>query len=144
MAENYLDEYEKHRQEQTQTARDRLKEVCKVLEPLGITLIEVEYDGCGDSGAVEQITFYCKDKEFKGNLPKTKFVSLFGGRGQEPSQVDIQETLDEVTCFLLPSGWEINDGSFGTLKINVNEKSVNLEHNSRYTEVDTTEEEIKL
>ena len=144
MAKDYLDEYEKHRQEQTKEARERLKEVCSVLEPLGITMIEVEYDGCGDSGAVEQITFYRKDKEYKGDLPEEKFESLFGGRGQGSSKVDLQEILDEVTCCLLPAGWEINDGSFGTLKINVNEKSVNLEHNSRYTEVDTTEEEIKL
>ncbi len=141
---DYLEKYEKQQEENLKQAKDRLKEVCKVLEPLGITMIEVEYDGSGDEGAVESVTFLSNGNEYKGDLSKEKFKSLFCYGKEEPPEVDIQEMLDEICCHFLPSGWENSDGAFGILKIDIKNKTLTLEHNERYTEVNTTEEEFKL
>ena len=141
---NYLDEYQKKHEEQLVKAKEQLREVCKVLEPSGITMIEVEYDGSGDEGAIESITFSCNGNEYKGELPKENFKSLFCYADEEPRNVDISEIIDEICCHFLPDGWGNDDGAFGILKIDIKNKIVNLEHNQRYTEVSTSEEEFKL
>ena len=56
----------------------------------------------------------------------------------------MKEIIDEILCQFLPGGWEINDGSYGTVQIDVKKKTVSIEHNERYTEVNSSEEEIKL
>ena len=38
---------------------------------------------------------------------------------------------------LLPAGWEIDDGSYGTIVITTATERVEIEHNKRYTEVRT-------
>ena len=40
------------------------------------------------------------------------------------------------------SGWENNDGAFGTFVFDVPARTVTLEHNERYTEVNTTSHEF--
>ena len=141
---NYLEEYQKQRAEHRKQVQNQLKEICQILEPLGITVIEAEYDGSGDSGAIEAVTFLSNGKEYKGELPKEKFKSLFNYSTEAPRDVDITDILDEVCCHFLPDGWEINEGSFGILRIDIKNKNMNVEHNSRYTEVNTWEEEFKL
>jgi len=141
---NFALEYEKRRQEELKATKEILQEVCKVLTPLGITSIDAEYDGCGDSGAVENIAYYANGQEYKGDLPKDKFASLFNYSGQESHQIGLEEIIDEICCSLLPGGWEINEGSFGTFKIDINKKTVNLEHNQRYIEHETSEEVFEL
>ncbi len=141
---NYLEEYQKQKVEHRKHARNQLKEVCQILEPLGITVIEAEYDGCGDSGAIEAITFFSNENEYKGDLPKEKYKSLFSYCSEEPRKVDITEIIDEICCHFIPDGWEINEGSFGILRIDIKNKSINIEHNSRYTEIIISEEEFKL
>jgi hypothetical protein len=141
---DYLEQYRKQQEENLKQAKDRLKEVCKVLEPLGITMIEVEYDGSGDEGSIEFITFISNGSEYKGEMPKEKFKTLFNYSGAESEDVDIREIIDQICCHFLPDGWGNGDGSFGTLKIDTKNRTATLEHNERYTEVNTTEEEFKL
>ena len=40
------------------------------------------------------------------------------------------------------SGWENNDGAYGTFVFDVPDRTITLEHNERYTEVDTTTHEF--
>jgi hypothetical protein len=141
---NYLDEYQKQQEENLKQAKDRLKEACKILEPLGITMIDVEYDGSGDEGAVESVTFSCNGSEYKGDLPKEKFESLFVYSQEKPRVVHITEVIEEICYHFLPDGWGNGDGAFGILKIDIKKKIVTIEHNQRYTEVSTSEEEFKL
>lgn len=141
---NFALEYERRRQEELKETKDRLGKVCKVIEPLGITLIEVTYDGYGDSGTVENITFFINEKEYKKDLPSVKFESLFKYPGSKAPKVDIREIVDEICCSLLPDGWQDNDGSFGTLWIDVKEKTLKLQYNERYTDYNTSEEVFDL
>ena len=107
-------------------------------------MIEVEYDGSGDEGAIESVTFFCNGKEYKEELPKEIFKSLFCYSNEEPRNVDITEIIDEICCHFLPDGWGNDDGAFGIMKIDIKNKIINLEHNQRYIEVNTSEEEFKL
>lgn len=49
-----------------------------------------------------------------------------------PEMLDIFE--DEIFA-LLPAGWEINDGSYGEIVIDIASEKITVESNERYTEV---------
>ena len=111
------------------------------LAKLGINSVLITYDGCGDSGCIESISALGADN-LEINLPersvaidmveskfdyKTKrFVSVNATRF-----VPIREAIENWCYDLLEQhfpGWEINDGSDGTIEIDVVKKTATLEH----------------
>jgi hypothetical protein len=112
--------------------------VIPLLAAAGITYVEVRFDGCGDSGAVEEIT--CLDAE--GNdrtCPDEEVVLLPGdtnpGRieGEEFRVADALEALTYLALERHHAGWENNDGACGDLVIEVAKDSFVLECHVRYT-----------
>jgi len=106
-------------------AREALGAICEQLAKLNIQLAKIHYDGYGDSGSVERVTATAGEVEIE--LP-------------EP----LSEKLAEAADCLLPFGWEINDGSFGELVIDVAARKVTREHNWRVEETEYEEEEFLL
>jgi hypothetical protein len=90
---------------QEREARERkeaevgLRTACLVLGRLGVEAVEVEFDGSGDEGF------------------------LTGVRYRPEPPAGIPEGLEHlVRTFVyreLPGGWEINEGSYGTVRIDV-------------------------
>ena len=105
--------------------RDAIAVTCDQLAELGITQVRISYDGCGDSGAVETVTAFQGEDEV--DLPKV-----------------MEETLAEAAEKLLPSGWEINDGSFGELALDVAQRKLTREHNWRVSETEYDEHEFNV
>jgi|GEM_PF-6548962 len=89
----------------------RWSALCGTLGSLGVTSVVVTYDGYSDSGTVGD--------EIRVE-PSTSHV---------PEEVldDLVELVEEW----LPGGWEINDGEFGEVTLNVAERLVGLEQNIR-------------
>jgi hypothetical protein len=83
-----------------------------------VTLIEVEYDGSGDSGQVERVIFTGPT----GPVPAS-----------EPADLVVEQYVRALLEYHQP-GWEDNEGSFGTVRINPVERSVTLEHSTRFTD----------
>jgi hypothetical protein len=103
-------------------------EVTTVLIGLGIARLEIQYDGCGDSGQIEEVSFWNIDGE------------------------DVTPSLDKRTadgvhqfCYDLlevrHGGWENDDGAYGTFEWDLNSDELIHTHHTRYTEVDTTVQE---
>jgi len=115
-----------------------------VLAPLrdaGIVRVEVRFDGCGDSGAVEACE--CFDQGYatvvcpEVAIAPFDFVVASEPTGEGPMLV--AAALDALTYLALERfhpGWEINDGSCGMLVVEVPEASFNLECSLRYTAYD--------
>jgi hypothetical protein len=95
-----------------------LRELVDQLAQHNVTVIEVEYDGSGDSGQVESISF----TGLAGPVPMS-----------EPAERVVEEYVDALLSCHEP-GWENDEGSFGTVRINVAERSVTLEHSTRFTD----------
>lgn len=93
------------------------------LRAAGCTSVEVEYDGYGDSGNVENVSFMPENL----TLPQTlhQQVSDFGWQ----------------FAYSRHPGFENNDGGFGTLIWDVAKDSISLSHNDRYTAYETTDED---
>ncbi len=110
---------------QEREARERkeaeadLRKACLVLARLGVETVEVDFDGPGDEGFLKGVRY----------------------RPEPPA--GIPEGLEElVRNFVyrdLPGGWEINEGSYGTTRIDVSTASADTDHHWR-TEEEAEEE----
>jgi len=98
-----------------------------------IARIEIRFDGYGDSGAIEQTTFFdtsgivieCPDIEVpREGRDVVKLASLL-----EDFAYEVLERHHD--------GWEINDGAFGELLIDVAEENFQLDCNLRFTSYDS-------
>lgn len=106
-----------------QEARQSLVATCDRLTEMGVTLVDITYDGCGDDGTIEAIAAHAGDNAV-------------------PLPDDLVEALTDAAYGLLPGGWELNEGSFGQLVLNVATRTINRQHNWRSTDYD--EEEFEL
>jgi hypothetical protein len=110
------------------------------LAPAGITIINVEFDGEGDSGQIDGIS--AKADKQEAQLPTTKITILqlrWGQTEPTPSEFTLEAAVEALCYDYLEQehgGWENNDGAFGEFAINVAERTIDLEFYSRYTDAE--------
>ena len=90
---------------------DELEEAAFVssLKNMGITELVAEYDGSGDSGSIENV--YCEDDD--SNTIDVDDVILS----------KVEEMLYEVLSDNYDYDWYSNDGGYGTVRINIEDKT---------------------
>jgi len=139
----------------------RLKDYAKAFHALGAVSITFEYDGSGDSGDMYSSTVAytpdtnkclteCSEEEQAAiaegkpkNMTLKKFCKKFEAELKQHLQnndttADVIESEIMGDAFdLLPGGWEINDGSFGTIVIDTASGEISVEHNERIMEYNT-------
>jgi hypothetical protein len=115
--------------------------MCELLLARDIHFVEVEYDGAGDSGCIETVSYSDEHGEYSPQPPiSTDFLpgwKTFGGQEldletgvRKRQEVDgtVEDFIEDFVYERLPGGWEINEGSFGTFKIDLKEKSWDSSH----------------
>lgn len=128
-----------------------IKNFCKLLSSYDVQKIRCEYDGSGDSGDMDMYVIQETPNNLTGPQTGTgtpneyltslhTFVKNAVNTTPEPliSEAKLNKFEDAVFS-LLPGGWEINDGSFGCVLIDVRSQEIKVTHNERYTDVETTE-----
>ena len=137
---------------------DQVKHNAKLLfdtlEETRVASIEVTFDGCGDSGQIDEVVYEDhRGKEVseptlvvKGSFTgkhhewddkKKAFVEVGGSEGK------VRDIIEQVCYDKLEAshgGWEINGGSYGTFHFDILNRKVNLEFNERIEEVKSSEE----
>ncbi len=124
---------------------DNLRRILPTLRDQGVRTVSVRFDGSGDDGSIDSVEY--------GEVaitPPSIFVDVdmvhrsFNGREWTTNQVvermNLSRAIEAVTGdYLDETGvdWYNNDGGFGELTIDVEEGSVSLEVNVRYTESTT-------
>lgn len=106
----------------------------------GITAVVVTFDGYGDSGQIESIDATNADGET--TLPQGEIAIVHPGDGDATEHVstDIKEAIEELAYDLLRdthAGWENNDGAFGEFNFDVPARTISLDHNDRYTAIES-------
>jgi hypothetical protein len=108
------------------------------LAPAGITSIQVDFDGEGDSGQINGVSALAGDQP--AQLPATQ-VTLhrlqWGQTQSEPSEFTLAEAIETLCYDYLEQehgGWENNDGGYGEFTIDVVARTIELEFYSRYTD----------
>ena len=109
------------------------------LAAAGIQTVVIEFDGCGDSGQLENITgldaanaeialpeenIEIREVQFEG--PRTLVV-------KRPVR-DVLETLAYDFLEQTHDGWENGDGGHGEFTFDVATRSITLDYNERFTD----------
>ena len=125
-----LAQFHQTEQARLDEAKTKLRtEILPTLLKHRIANVEAAYSGYGDSGAIDG----------------TQFRDTTGQRVDRatiPSPV--LEQLENCIYELLPAGFEINDGSQGTLAIDTQTTKVTLKHQENYTESRDSTREFEL
>ena len=122
-----------------------------------VSTIEVDFEGCGDSGQIEAVDYTDAngkgideaylDKVIVKGSEKTSYHQWDEKKKEmvltEAREGNIREIIEEICYDKLGAshgGWEINEGSYGTFYFDVSTRKVRLEYNERIEEVRTSEE----
>ena len=122
-----------------------------------VSTIEVDFEGCGDSGQIEAVDYTDSkgkgideaylDKVIVKGSEKTSYHKWDEKKKEmvltEAREGNIREIIEEICYDKLGAshgGWEINEGSYGTFYFDVSTRKVRLEYNERIEEVRTSEE----
>jgi len=112
--------------------------------------IVVTFDGCGDSGQIEDMDFQFYDELAIPKHPATLSIGDFDvqegfahheGRWQpivKRRELTLADALETVTYDILNAnipGWEINEGTSGTIYYNIDTGAIRCEFNERVVNV---------
>ena len=135
---------------------DTIKEMCGMLQSFGFNYLEANYDGSGDSGDFDDITLFPKHPNSGArdiSVVNEEHQKSFGSFKHETIEKANTKTQKEaltrqLNAFenalwqILPAGWEINEGSFGELQIDIANKTIHLVVNERISDVNTYERDF--
>lgn len=142
----HISEQRSIRLEHYEKARNSL---FSVLKNSGVKNVSIAYYGGGDSGDVEDMEVnFVEDLDLIPNFDNTmiswpSFSTSYSNCGKRKynvsmSDITVSEALNRQVFILLEEhhgGWEINEGSSGTITIEVEDSSIVIEHNENYMEV---------
>lgn len=125
------------------------KALIEQLKSMGATNATLEFDGSGDSGSIYSVTVEgapdiartVKWLRFESEYSDGKWI-----KKQSEVTLNIQDALEALCYDMLEStniDWYNNDGGYGSLVINFDPLSIELEVNTRYTEVNTDSFELQ-
>ena len=125
-----LAHYHQTEQARIEQAKNRLRDVILPrLKQWGVTKIEANYSGYGDSGSIDRIDYL----DSAGEPMNMNLV-------RPASDPDMENVIYEF----LPSGFENNDGGQGTLTIDVSAGKVSLLHGDNETVTHENSEEWEV
>lgn len=111
-----------------------------------ITSVIVTFDGCGDSGQIESID--AKAGDAGADLPHREIpIASVRWGDSEPTTVTmtVSDAIEQLAYDYLSEthcGWENNDGAYGEFVFDVTERTITLDHNDRYTAVESYSHEF--
>ncbi|WP_375284110.1 DUF6878 family protein [Sphingobium yanoikuyae] len=115
------------------------------LQTVGITMVTVAFDGDGDFGQIESVDAVASDAP--ADLPRVQIALLRAqpdGSGTETAIMSVADAIEDLAYQLLTKshpGWENNDGAYGEFRFDVSARTITLDHNDRYTAVESFEHE---
>jgi hypothetical protein len=130
-----LAEHNERRARQAIANAANQRAIFDALSALAIVRLEIEFDGYGDSGQLEQATVTGGGGALSGDVVRQ--IALYNGTN-ETGLRPLAEAVNDLCCDLLDCGWQDNEGAFGTFVFDVATRRIELEFNSRYTSHDTS------
>jgi hypothetical protein len=125
----FSENLDRYYQQRIENVRQHLPVAAQQLKAAGVARVDIYYDGCGDSGQIEDVRYF----DAKRNMmdpPGTLAIT--------------EDALRELFYDLLETrhaGWENNDGAFGEFEWDLIADTLNHSHSERYVECETTEHE---
>lgn len=151
--EDISDYFERFRKKEKDKRASALRFMVNLMRANDLKYYAAKYSGEGDSGS---INFACLSNEtLSGDnfdptpgdiLQKIKDIKVedkefpesiqpYSHDGRQPVHRTLMDVLEHCAEYLLPSGYEINDGGQGVLVLNAETGEVEIEAGSNYTDV---------
>jgi len=126
------------------------RKVLSVCKASNYAQIVVTFDGCGDSGQIEDMDFQFYDELAIPKHPATLSIGVFDvqegfehheGRWQpivKRKELTLADALETVTYDILDAnipGWEINEGTSGTITYDIDTGAIRCEFNERLVNI---------
>ena len=149
-----MEEIRKGQEQKAQRSKGDAKILFDALHNTKIVSISVDFDGCGDSGQINDIEYYDKNsKKISQPSGKIKGSKISNGSTWDdkrkefvdlpPSEATFNQLVEQICYDRLGAhhaGWEINEGSYGTFVFDVVNRKIDLEFNERVESVRTSSE----
>jgi hypothetical protein len=124
VAEDWRADYQARKAAEEPEAKANLRKALDLLDQFGVLTVYLAHEGEEGAGSIFGVVF-------------------------EPLPADgipeaIEDMVRAAAYWLLPAGWEMNAGSFGTLVIDVCKRKARLDHTRRVRFVQENTEEIDL
>lgn len=107
------------------------------LSATGITRVMVNFDGCGDSGQIEDVAAFKGDDQVDLPSGAVALLTLNYGATEPAAQTfSADDAVEKLAYDLLHqkhSGWENNDGAYGEFTFDVSAGTITLDYNERFT-----------
>ena len=103
----------------------------------GVTRVVVSFDGYGDSGQIENVEARAGDDPV--TMPRAAIEiaeTVWDQAEPKRSSVSIATAVENLAYDVLEKthcGWENNDGAYGDIVFDVEEETITLDYNERYT-----------
>jgi hypothetical protein len=107
------------------------------LAAAGVTLVVVSFDGCGDSGQIENVEVKAGDTVVAMPEETVEIADAVWDQA-EPHRwtISIADVIERLAYDLLCDthcGWQNNDGACGDFTFDVAARAITLDYNERYT-----------
>jgi len=109
--------------------RSRLPAFAQQLQAAGVVMLEIRYDGCGDSGAVEEIAGFDVHQQA---------VDLAQVTGLD--ELTLKDLFYDLSQVRHP-GWQNGEGAWGEFVWKLASAALLQVHHDRFIDYDTTEHE---
>jgi hypothetical protein len=141
MTSDFTNMYEHYLTALREAATANSAAVFDALAAAGITSVTVEFDGEGDSGGVTSIGAVRGDDPAAVPDVRVRHHDVAWGETTSLAAERSLETAIEFLCYSCleqkHSGWENDDGAYGTFNLTVADRRIALEFNARFTDVST-------
>ena len=113
------------------------------LAAAGITSVLVHFDGCGDSGQIEDIDAVAGDQPRDLPAVELEIAHVHWGHPQiDRTTCAIRDAIERLAYDFLEQthgGWENNEGAYGEFTFNVADRTITLEYNERFESSEYTQ-----
>ena len=103
----------------------------------GVMRVVVSFDGYGDSGQIENVEVQAGDDQIAMPTAAIEIAEAVWDQAEpKRSTVGIAEAVESLAYDVLEKthcGWENNDGAYGDIVFDVEEETITLDYNERYT-----------
>jgi hypothetical protein len=118
-----------------------IERLCEALTNRKVSFVKINFDGSGDSGQVEYVNFYAADgDEISVDDLEFKYIKHANGEKTEymRSATDFLEDVVYDILYDHYGGWEINDGSFGDVTFDATTGNMKIDFNERVVEINSS------
>lgn len=129
--------YEARQSSTVQTVCQSIEPILDTLAEQGVEIVDITFCGGGDDGSIDQVIYNPGDKDLSGIVVEyEKQTDTFQSGSWVPqtvvSKLPITDVISDCAYdFIQTSGidWYNNDGGFGEVQINVQNRTIELEVN---------------